>query len=122
VHPLGRSRRHQALFDGGCACSSTSRYCPSVAEVARRLAVSTAIVYGLCGSGKLAHVRLLNVIRVRVRGSTCLHREGGRDWPIRLAAKVVAASQFKVPTSRWLTDDRCRTTDFADPQAPRHTD
>jgi excisionase family DNA binding protein len=37
----------------------------SVADVARRLAVSTATVYGLCGSGKLAHVRLLNVIRVR---------------------------------------------------------
>jgi len=37
----------------------------SVAEVARRLPVSTATVYGLCASGKLAHVRLLNVIRVR---------------------------------------------------------
>jgi hypothetical protein len=37
----------------------------SVADVARRLAVSTATVYGLCGSGKLAHVRLLNVIRIR---------------------------------------------------------
>jgi excisionase family DNA binding protein len=37
----------------------------SVGEVARRLAVSTATVYGLCRSGKRRHVRLLNVIRVR---------------------------------------------------------
>jgi excisionase family DNA binding protein len=37
----------------------------SVADVARQLAVSTATVYGLCTSGKLAHVRIMNVLRVR---------------------------------------------------------
>ncbi len=36
----------------------------TVREVARGLAVSTATVYKLCASGKLRHVRLLNVIRV----------------------------------------------------------
>jgi excisionase family DNA binding protein len=37
----------------------------SVGDIARRLAVSTATVYGLCASGKLTHLRLLNIIRVR---------------------------------------------------------
>jgi excisionase family DNA binding protein len=36
----------------------------SVKDVARALAVSTATVYGLCESGKLPHVRVLNTIRV----------------------------------------------------------
>jgi excisionase family DNA binding protein len=36
-----------------------------VAEVARRLAVSTATVYALCRSGQLRHARVLNTIRVR---------------------------------------------------------
>jgi excisionase family DNA binding protein len=37
----------------------------SVAAVARQLSVSTATVYGLCASGKLPHVRILNALRVR---------------------------------------------------------
>jgi excisionase family DNA binding protein len=36
----------------------------SVKEVAGYLGVTTATVYGLCGEGRLAHVRILNVIRV----------------------------------------------------------
>jgi excisionase family DNA binding protein len=36
----------------------------SVKEVAEHLAVATATVYGLCADGRLAHVRILNVIRI----------------------------------------------------------
>ena len=36
----------------------------SVAEVARRLRVSTATIYGLCARGELPHVRILTAIRV----------------------------------------------------------
>ncbi len=36
----------------------------SAREVASRLGVCTATVYRLCGEGKLAHVRILNAIRV----------------------------------------------------------
>jgi excisionase family DNA binding protein len=36
----------------------------TVREVARRLRVSTAAVYRLCARGELAHVRVLNVIRI----------------------------------------------------------
>ena len=36
----------------------------TVREVASALRVSTATVYKLCASGELAHVRVLNVIRV----------------------------------------------------------
>jgi excisionase family DNA binding protein len=35
-----------------------------VAEVARRLGVCTATIYSLCARGELAHVRILNAIRV----------------------------------------------------------
>ncbi len=40
----------------------------AVREAARLLRVSTATVYELCARGELAHVRVLNVIRVPVRG------------------------------------------------------
>ena len=36
----------------------------SVKQTAERLAVTTATVYGLCASGRLAHIRILNVIRI----------------------------------------------------------
>jgi len=36
----------------------------TVKEVAERLRVSTATVYGLCKSGKLGHVRVGNSIRI----------------------------------------------------------
>ena len=36
----------------------------SVKQVAERLSVATATVYGLCAGGRLPHVRILNVIRV----------------------------------------------------------
>jgi excisionase family DNA binding protein len=36
----------------------------TVREVARRLRVSTATVYKLCARGGLAHIRVLNVLRV----------------------------------------------------------
>src|SRR5205085_1829206 len=37
----------------------------TVMEVAERLRVCTATVYGLCKSGKLGHVRVANSIRIR---------------------------------------------------------
>jgi excisionase family DNA binding protein len=37
----------------------------TVQDVARVLSVSAATVYELCSSGRLRHVRLLNLIRVR---------------------------------------------------------
>lgn len=36
----------------------------SVRQVAEHLGVTTATVYGLCAHGRLAHVRILNVIRI----------------------------------------------------------
>jgi len=36
----------------------------SVREVAEQLGLCTATVYGLCGEGALAHVRILNAIRI----------------------------------------------------------
>ena len=37
----------------------------SIREVAARLGVSTAAVYGLCDRGELAYVRISNAYRVR---------------------------------------------------------
>jgi excisionase family DNA binding protein len=62
----------------------------SVKQVAEHLGVTTATVYGLCAHGQLAHVRILNVIRIaptdlsefiascRLRRSA-LWRAGGRE-------------------------------------------
>jgi excisionase family DNA binding protein len=36
----------------------------TVREAARRLGVSTATVYKLCARGELAHVRVLNALRI----------------------------------------------------------
>jgi excisionase family DNA binding protein len=36
----------------------------TVREAARRLGVSTATVYKLCATGGLAHVRVLNAVRI----------------------------------------------------------
>ena len=36
----------------------------SIKQVAEHLGVTTATVYGLCAHGRLAHVRILNIIRV----------------------------------------------------------
>jgi excisionase family DNA binding protein len=36
----------------------------TVREAARRLGVSTATVYKLCATGELAHVRVLNAVRI----------------------------------------------------------
>jgi excisionase family DNA binding protein len=53
------------LLETTCIGKTQDEPLLSVADVARRLAVSTATVYELCGSGKLPHLRLLNTIRVR---------------------------------------------------------
>ena len=46
------------------AAAQESKPLLSVKEVARRLGIATATVYGLCAEGLLAHVRILNVIKV----------------------------------------------------------
>jgi len=46
----------------------------TVREAALALRVSTATVYKLCASGKLTHVRALNVIRVPERALDALRR------------------------------------------------
>jgi hypothetical protein len=61
----------------------------SVGDVAIKLRIATATVYGLCSSGKLPHVRILNVIRIsnsdlrafvaerRKWGGPCARRRNG---------------------------------------------
>jgi excisionase family DNA binding protein len=36
----------------------------TVVQVSQRLGVSTATVYKLCNEGRLAHVRVLNAVRI----------------------------------------------------------
>ncbi len=50
----------------------------SVREVATRLGVSTATVYGLCERGELRHVRVSNSIRLRVADIEDFIRRSGR--------------------------------------------
>lgn len=52
----------------------------TVAEVADRLAVCYATVYRLCDRGELAHVRVLNAIRVSTAdlATFVASRRGGR--------------------------------------------
>jgi excisionase family DNA binding protein len=45
----------------------------TVREAARLLRVSTATVYKLCALGELAHVRVLNVIRIPSGAVGTLH-------------------------------------------------
>jgi len=54
------------LKGGGGSSRGTSRDQPllSVKEVACQLGIATATVYGLCAERRLAHVRILNGIRV----------------------------------------------------------
>jgi excisionase family DNA binding protein len=46
----------------------------TVREVARVLRVSTATVYKLCTRGELAHVRVLNSIRINAEALLSLNR------------------------------------------------
>jgi excisionase family DNA binding protein len=55
------------LKAGGGAEQGTADRLLSVKEVAERLGLSTASVYGLCADRRLAHVRILNVIRIAPR-------------------------------------------------------
>ncbi len=51
----------------------------TVQEVAAQLRLSTATVYGLCASGALPHVRLLNAIRIApwdLQAFIDAHRQG----------------------------------------------
>jgi excisionase family DNA binding protein len=50
----------------------------TVADVAGRLGVSTATVYGLCKRGALKHVRVANAIRVseKALADFCTRAEG----------------------------------------------
>jgi len=52
----------------------------SVREVARRLGVSTALVYRLCERGELRHVRVSNAIRISPADlAAFLNRSGKKD-------------------------------------------
>jgi excisionase family DNA binding protein len=64
----------------------------SVSDVARRLAVSKATVYGLCSTGKLRNVRLLNIIRVRPE-----------DLRV-FVETAVASARSDNPFALWQTD------------------
>jgi excisionase family DNA binding protein len=48
----------------------------TVREVARLLRVSTATVYKLCASGELAHVRVLNMLRIPMQALGAMLRAG----------------------------------------------
>jgi excisionase family DNA binding protein len=59
--PLLHGRRGLQLLRGG------RDGLLSVREVAQELGVCTATVYRLCAEGQLAHVRILNAVRVAPR-------------------------------------------------------
>jgi excisionase family DNA binding protein len=59
---LLQGRRALAVVGGGAGEALLS-----VRDVAARLGVCTATVYRLAGDGQLAHVRVLNAIRVAPR-------------------------------------------------------
>ncbi len=64
---------------GGLAADEAGRLL-SVRDVARRLGVSTATVYALCETGGIAHVRVMNAIRVAPEDVVAFvrdHRNGG---------------------------------------------
>jgi excisionase family DNA binding protein len=61
----------------------------SVRVAARRLGVSTATVYALCDAGTLAHVRVMNAIRIAFEDLAAFvraHRSGG--FPAAAAPEV----------------------------------
>ena len=59
--PLAASLLHEPAVRGSTSWSASLL---TVREVARRLRVSTAIVYRLCEIGELAHVRVSSAIRI----------------------------------------------------------
>jgi excisionase family DNA binding protein len=50
----------------------------TVVQVAQRLSVSTATVYKLCNEGLLAHVRVLNAVRISSTALATLGAKGRR--------------------------------------------
>ncbi len=52
------------LLPGNVTVGALPERMLTVREAARLLAVSTATIYKLCANGELAHVRVLNVIRI----------------------------------------------------------
>ena len=62
------------LRDSGSVIESPPGRLLTVRETARLLRVSTATVYKLCARGELAHVRMLNVIRIPA--GVVISREG----------------------------------------------
>jgi excisionase family DNA binding protein len=69
------------LRDSGSVTDGPPGHLLTVREAARLLRVSTATVYKLCARGELAHVRVLNVIRIPsgAVGSTCGPLAPGRE-------------------------------------------
>jgi excisionase family DNA binding protein len=66
LSPRSARTRGQNRLNGGGVGPGEDGFL-SVAEVARALGVSTASVYKLCRRGQLAHVRILNTVRVPAR-------------------------------------------------------
>ena len=67
----------------------------SVKQVAERLGVTTATVYGLCADGRLAHVRILNTIRV-VPGDLAAFIESRR---VPVAAGLTVQGSRRAPVA-----------------------
>jgi excisionase family DNA binding protein len=65
VNHRSTSARLRALPSGAERLLSGAERLLTVREVAERLGVCTAAIYGLCGRGELPHVRVSNAIRIR---------------------------------------------------------
>ena len=72
----------------------------SVRQVARRLGVSTATVYKLCSRGELAHVRVLNALRIPARALAALPRAGPARTRTRLRRRCMGAWRVSRPSAR----------------------
>ena len=73
----GAESRHLRALDGGKARLL------SVKEAADRLGVCTATIYTLCDRGELAHVRVLNAIRIAPTDLAAFVRAHRRSGALR---------------------------------------
>ncbi|MBK9516171.1 MAG: helix-turn-helix domain-containing protein [Anaeromyxobacter sp.] len=69
------------LLPGKVTVSAEPERMLTVLEVARLLRVSTATVYKLCERGELAHVRVLNALRIPQLALHSLKAGGRRPGP-----------------------------------------
>ena len=84
-----QGRRGLGVVGGGGAEEDAALL--SVRDVAARLGVCAATVYRLAAEGQLAHVRVLNAVRVAPRDLKAFvagRRRGGRPRPAGAGARV----------------------------------